>query len=81
MRKAAGLRAEYERDGVVYAPQVAVASDARPGERAWRWSIDHPVRVVAPAANGDGTFYQDLAIPPRSRVSRRSCGSPRSPGW
>jgi ectoine hydroxylase-related dioxygenase (phytanoyl-CoA dioxygenase family) len=64
MREAEGLRAEFERDGVVYVPHALSRRTLDLAERAWQWSIDHPGPGASHLpANGDGTFYQDLANP------------------
>jgi ectoine hydroxylase-related dioxygenase (phytanoyl-CoA dioxygenase family) len=64
MAKAAELRNDFLRDGVVHLPGALCAETLRRAEAAWQWSVDHPGPGAAELpSNGDGTFYQDLANP------------------
>jgi len=58
------LRAEFERDGVVYVANALSPETLRLAERMYTWSLEHPGPGASHLpANGDGTFYQDLANP------------------
>jgi len=58
------LHVDFERDGVVYVPDALSAETLRLAEHTFAWSLEHPGPGAARLpANGDGTFYQDLANP------------------
>ena len=64
MSTAAAQRDTYRRDGVIHLPQALDAKTLAAALAAWTWSLEHPGPGASRLpANGDGTFYQDLANP------------------
>jgi len=71
MAISADLRAAFARDGVVHLARALSPATLARAEQAWQWSVDHPGPGAANLpANGDGTFYQDLANPAALRQYR-----------
>jgi ectoine hydroxylase-related dioxygenase (phytanoyl-CoA dioxygenase family) len=56
-------RTRFERDGVVFLPQVLDAGQMAAALDAWRWSLEHPALGGKVPQATDSTFYQDLYNP------------------
>ncbi|MFM7120726.1 MAG: phytanoyl-CoA dioxygenase family protein [Gammaproteobacteria bacterium] len=64
MRISATERDAYRRDGVIHLARALDTPTLDAALAAWNWSLEHPGPGAARLpANGDGTFYQDLANP------------------
>jgi ectoine hydroxylase-related dioxygenase (phytanoyl-CoA dioxygenase family) len=56
-------REDYQRDGVVFLPQVLSAENLQVALKAWEWSLANPALGGKVPQATDSTFYQDLYNP------------------